>query len=416
MTSLTVNNQAVSQSASNKRSAKKTPIVSEGTLDLRLLSICLILLLVGVVMVFSASIASAEKQLGAANYYLNRHLIFIFLGLICGLITYSIPTSFWQRIRWICLFIVFALLVLVLIPGIGKEVNGSRRWIDLGLFGLQASELAKLGVIIFLAGYLVKQQKNVEQSFSAFIRPLTVVVFIGVLLMSEPDFGATAVMMGITMGMLFLGGVRILHFLFFMVISVVTLWSVAIASPYRVKRIMSFLDPWEHSQDSGYQLVQSLIAIGRGEWFGVGLGNSMQKMFYLPEAHTDFVFAIYAEEFGLVGVIFLISLFVYLLLRAFSIARVSMSISRPYQAYLATGIGIWIGLQALVNIGVNLGALPTKGLTLPLISYGGSNLITICIALALLLRVHRENVQSQFGYAKKTSPRKTISVQEKAHV
>ena len=267
-------------------------------------------------------------------------------------------------------------------------------------------------MIIFLAGYLVKQQKNVEQSFSAFIRPLTVVVLIGVLLMSEPDFGATAVMMGITMGMLFLGGVRILHFLFFMLISVVTLWSVAISSPYRVKRIMSFLEPWEHSQDSGYQLVQSLIAIGRGEWFGVGLGNSMQKLFYLPEAHTDFVFAIYAEEFGLFGVVVLISLFVYLLLRAFNIARVAISLSRPYQAYLASGIGIWIGLQALVNIGVNLGALPTKGLTLPLISYGGSNLITICIALALLLRVHKENVQSQLGHTKRMPSRKPSSAQE----
>jgi len=331
---------------------------------------------------------------------------------VVGFITYSIPTNLWQKTRWLCLLAVFILLGLVLVPGIGKVVNGSRRWIDLGLFGLQASELAKLGVIIFLAGYLVKQQKNVEQSFSAFIRPLSVVVLVGVLLMLEPDFGATAVMMGITMGMLFLGGVRIIHFTIFMCISVGSLWMVAISSPYRVKRILSFLDPWQHSQDSGYQLVQSLIAIGRGEWFGVGLGNSMQKLFYLPEAHTDFVFAIYAEEFGLFGVLILVSLFVYLLYRAFGIARVSMSLSRPYQAYLASGIGIWIGLQALVNIGVNLGALPTKGLTLPLISYGGSNLITICIALALLLRVHKENIQAQLGYAKKTPIKTTQAFEE----
>ena len=407
MTSLALSNKLMPNSTGAAPN-RSTITNIEGTLDLRLLSICLLLLLIGVVMVYSASIASAEKQFGAANYYLNRHLIFICLGLICGFITYSIPTNLWQRLRWLCLLVVFVLLVLVLIPGIGKVVNGSRRWIDLGLFGLQASELAKLGVIIFLAGYLVKQQKNVEQSFSAFIRPLIVVVLLGILLMLEPDFGATAVLMGITMGMLFLGGVRILHFIIFMLISVASLWSVAISSPYRVKRIMSFLDPWEHSQDSGYQLVQSLIAIGRGEWFGVGLGNSMQKLFYLPEAHTDFVFAIYAEEFGLLGVVFLIALFVFLLLRAFNIARVAMSVSRPYQAYLASGIGIWIGLQALVNIGVNLGALPTKGLTLPLISYGGSNLITICIALALLLRVHKENIQSQLGYSKKTVVKKSV--------
>lgn len=407
MSSLTLRNKLVSETVAVKNRNTSLQGKVESTLDMHLVSICLMLLLIGVVMVYSASIASAEKQLGASDYYLNRHLIFVCIGLLCGLVTYSIPTKFWQRIRWACLLVVFILLVLVLIPGIGKVVNGSRRWIDLGLFGLQASELAKLGVIIFLAGYLVKQQKNVEQSFSAFIRPLIVVVLIGILLMLEPDFGATAVMMGITMGMLFLGGVRILHFMVFMLISIVSLWSVAISSPYRVKRIMSFLEPWEHSQDSGYQLVQSLIAIGRGEWFGVGLGNSMQKLFYLPEAHTDFVFAIYAEEFGLLGVVVLIALFVFLLLRAFKIARMAMSVSRPYQAYLASGIGIWIGLQALVNIGVNLGALPTKGLTLPLISYGGSNLITICIALALLLRVHKENVLSQLGHAKKSPSRKS---------
>ena len=412
MSSLTLRNKLVSETVAAKHRNTSLQNNVESTLDLHLVSICLMLLLIGVVMVYSASIASAEKQLGAADYYLNRHLIFVCLGLLCGFITYSIPTKFWQRIRWICLLVVFILLVLVLIPGIGKVVNGSRRWIDLGLFGLQASELAKLGVIIFLAGYLVKQQKSVEQSFNAFIRPLIVVVLIGILLMLEPDFGATAVMMGITMGMLFLGGVRILHFIVFMLISVASLWSVAISSPYRVKRIMSFLEPWEHSQDSGYQLVQSLIAIGRGEWFGVGLGNSMQKLFYLPEAHTDFVFAIYAEEFGLLGVVVLITLFVFLLLRAFTIARVAMSLSRPYQAYLASGIGIWIGLQALVNIGVNLGALPTKGLTLPLISYGGSNLITICIALALLLRVHKENVRAQFGHAKKSPNRKSSVTKE----
>jgi len=221
----------------------------------------------------------------------------------------------------------------------------------------------------------------------------------------EPDFGATAVLMGITMGMLFLGGVRILQFLFFISTSVIALGAVALSSEYRVQRILSFLNPWEHSQDSGYQLVQSLIAVGRGEWFGVGLGNSMQKLFYLPEAHTDFVFAILAEEFGLFGVVLLIGLFVFLLLRAFAISRNAMGMQRSYQAYLASGLGIWIGLQALVNIGVNLGALPTKGLTLPLISYGGSNLITICIAIALLLRIHKENIQASHGYVVKRKGR-----------
>jgi len=405
-------NNPVAETLSAKRRASVARDRKEGYLDLRLVSVCLVLLLIGVIMVFSASIASAEKQIGLANYYLNRHLVFILFGLLAGMFTYSIATEVWQRIRWVCLLAVFVLLVLVLVPSIGKEVNGSRRWIDLGFFGLQASELAKLGVIIFLAGYLVKQQKNVEQSFGAFIRPLIVVVLIGILLMLEPDFGATAVMMGITMGMLFLGGVRIFHFFIFMIISVLSLAAVAVSSPYRVKRIMSFLDPWQHSQDSGYQLIQSLIAVGRGEWFGVGLGNSMQKLFYLPEAHTDFVFAIYAEEFGLLGVFILVSLFVYLLHRTFEIARTAMSLSRPYQAYLTCGIGIWIGLQALVNIGVNLGALPTKGLTLPLISYGGSNLITMCIALALIFRVHKENLLAQYGFSSRTSLKRQMKMEK----
>jgi cell division protein FtsW len=378
-------------------------------LDMHLLSATLVLLLIGVVMVYSASIASAEKQLGASTFYLQRHVVFCGIGFVAGFITYFLPTSFWQRTRVLSLFAVFILLGLVLVPGIGKMVNGSRRWIDLGFFTLQASELAKLGVIIFLSGYLVKQQKDVEQSFSAFLRPLFVVVLVCVLLMYEPDFGATAVMMGITMGMLFLGGVRITHFLFFVLSSIVALGYVALSSEYRVQRILSFLDPWEHSQDSGYQLVQSLIAIGRGEWMGVGLGNSMQKLFYLPEAHTDFVFAIFAEEFGLLGVFVLVSLFVFVLFRAFSIAKDAMRVHRPYQAYMASGLGLWIGLQALVNIGVNLGALPTKGLTLPFISYGGSNLITICIAIALLLRIHKETVIASTGTS--STKRKRVKTQ-----
>ena len=340
-------------------------------------------------------------------------MIFIVIGLVAGSITYLIPTKFWQQTRGLSLFVVIALLILVLIPGIGKVVNGSRRWIDLGFFTLQASELAKLGVIIFLSGYLVKQQKDVEQSLHAFIKPLLVVVFVCVLLMYEPDFGATAVLMGISMGMLFLGGVRIGHFSLLVISSVVALSYVALSSDYRVQRIMSFLDPWANSQDSGYQLVQSLIAIGRGEWFGVGLGNSMQKMFYLPEAHTDFVFAIFAEEFGLVGVVVLVGLFVFLLARAFGIAKEAMAVHRPYQAYMASGLGLWIGLQALVNIGVNLGALPTKGLTLPLISYGGSNLITMCIAIALLLRVHKENVKASTGHLITKKSRTTTGKSQK---
>jgi len=363
----------------------------QSRLDLFLMGLFMLLLLVGIVMIYSASVASVEREMGDAMYYLKRHSIFLCLGLCAAWITYQIPTKFWQQTRWLSLAVVFLLLGLVLVDGIGKEVNGSQRWIDFGFFGLQASELAKLGIIIFLAGYLVKQRENVEQKFSAFIRPLVVVVLASTLLMLEPDFGATAVLMGITMGMLFLGGVRILHFLFFLTSSVAALSVVAMSSPYRVKRIMAFLDPWGNSQDSGYQLTQSLIAVGRGEWTGVGLGNSMQKMFYLPEAHTDFVFAIFAEEFGLIGVTLLIALFVFLVLRAFKIAKQSISLQRYYQAYLACGLGIWIGLQALVNIGVNLGALPTKGLTLPFISYGGSNLIVMMIAVALLLRVSREN-------------------------
>lgn len=367
-----------------------------GRLDILMLGTFALLLLAGLVMVYSASIASADRM-GNAMYYLQRHSVFLLLGALALLITYRIPTAFWERTRWLSLFAVFVLLILVLVPGIGKMVNGSRRWIDLGLFGVQASELAKLGMIIFLAGYLVKQRESVEQKFSAFFRPLIIVVFACTLLMLEPDFGATAVLMGITMGMLFLGGVRLGHFTFFLLSCIAALALVAVSSEYRVRRIMSFMDPWQDAQNSGYQLTQSLIAVGRGEWTGVGLGNSMQKMFYLPEAHTDFVFAIFAEEFGLVGVILLISLFVLLLWRAFAVARHSIKLQRYFQGYMACGLGIWIGLQALVNIGVNLGALPTKGLTLPFISYGGSNLIVMMITVALLLRVHAENIDIEMA-------------------
>jgi len=369
------------------------------------LSILVLLLMTGLVMVYSASIANAERDMGDAMFYLKRHARFLCLGVVTMLITYRIPSIFWQRTRWLTFTIVVVLLILVLVPGIGKVVNGSRRWIDFGFFNLQASELAKMGVIFFLAAYLVKQRENVEQKFSAFFKPLGVVVLLCTLLMLEPDFGATAVLMGITMGMLFLGGVRITHFTFFLLSCVAALALVAVSSEYRVRRIMSFMDPWQDAQNSGYQLTQSLIAVGRGEWSGVGLGNSMQKMFYLPEAHTDFVFAIFAEEFGLFGVTLLIALFVALLIRAFGIARHSIKLQRYFQSYVACGLGIWIGLQALVNIGVNLGALPTKGLTLPFISYGGSNLIVMMIAVALLLRMHAENIDIEMASETKREKR-----------
>jgi cell division protein FtsW len=281
-------------------------------------------------------------------------------------------------------------LVAVLIPGVGRQVNGSIRWLHLGFFNLQASELVKLFVIVYLAGYLVRRGEEVRTTLKGFLKPLAILTLFAVLLLLEPDFGTTAVMFATALGLMFLGGVRLWQFSALLAAVVAVLGGVALSSPYRLERLTTFLDPWADPFNSGFQLTQALIAIGRGEWLGVGLGGSIQKLFYLPEAHTDFLFAVLAEELGLLGVTVVIALFTLVVWRAFVIAYRAEQSGNRFAAYLAYGIGMWIGLQAFINMGVNMGALPTKGLTLPLMSYGGSSIVVMCMAVALLMRVDYE--------------------------
>jgi cell division protein FtsW len=296
----------------------------------------------------------------------------------------------WQTLGPLLLLAGLTLLVLVLVPGIGYEVNGSTRWMRVGFMNLQVSEPARLCFLLYLAGYLVRRSKSLREEFVGFLRPMLVLTLACALLLKEPDFGAALVLLATALVMLFVAGARIRDFLVFFSAAVIGMATLAITSPYRMKRLTGFLDPWADPYDSGFQLTQSLIAIGRGEWFGVGLGDSVQKLFYLPEAHTDFVFAVFAEEFGLAGSLVLIALFLALLWRVFKLAMRAASAERFFEAYIAIGLATWLGLQAFINVGVNMGLLPTKGLTLPLISYGRSSLIMTMICIGLLLRIHHE--------------------------
>lgn len=348
------------------------------------------LLALGLVMVASASISLSDRQFGQPFYYTLRQLIFVALGLLAAWGVTRTRLVYWEKGGVVLLFAGIALLVAVLIPGLGRQVNGSSRWLPFGLFNLQASEPVKLFVIVYIAGYLVRHSDAVRTTFQGFLKPLALLSFIAVLLLLEPDFGATAVIFATALGMLFLGGVRLWQFAAVLGVVGAIAATLALTSPYRMQRLTTFLDPWADPFDSGFQLTQALIAIGRGEWFGVGLGGSIQKLFYLPEAHTDFLFAVLAEELGLLGVVVVVALFMLLVWRAFVIGyRAEMSGNR-FGAYLAYGLGMWLAMQAFINIGVNMGALPTKGLTLPLMSYGGSSIIVMCMAVALLLRVDYE--------------------------
>ncbi len=360
--------------------------------DSVLMSICVALLLGGFVILASASIAVSDSTATDPFFYLERQLVAAVLGLIAGGICLFIPMTVWRTLGPLMLFIGLTLLFLVLVPAISHEVNGARRWLRLGFMNLQVSEPARLCFIIYLAGYLVRRSKSVREEFLGFLRPMLLLTVACVALLAEPDFGAAVVLLATALTMLFVAGARFRDFFVFAGLAAVAVVVLVVTSPYRLRRLTGFLDPWADPYNSGFQLTQSLIAIGRGEWFGVGLGNSVQKLFYLPEAHTDFVFAVYAEEFGLVGSVLLVGLFLALLVRVFGIARRAVDAERYFEAYLAVGIGTWLGLQAFINLGVNMGLLPTKGLTLPLISYGRSSLIVTMVALALLFRIHHELV------------------------
>ena len=358
-------------------------------LDAWLLGVTLTLLGLGLVMVMSASVSIAERQTGDSFYYLWRQAAFVGVGILAAYIVMQLRLVYWERIG--PYFLLGGLLLLVLVLLVGREVNGSLRWLAMGPFNLQPSELMKLFMVVYLAGYLVRRGDEVRSSVKGFLKPILLVGLVGVLLMLEPDFGATAVIMATVLGMMFLGGVCLWQFGLLFLVMAGTAALLAISSPYRVARLTSFVNPWADPFDSGFQLTQALIAFGRGEWLGAGLGGSVQKLFYLPEAHTDFLFAVLAEELGLLGALLVIVLFAILVWRAFVIGQAALLAGNRFGAYLAFGIGLWLGLQAFINLGVNMGVLPTKGLTLPLMSYGGSSIVVSCVACALLLRVSHEN-------------------------
>lgn len=352
------------------------------------------LLALGLVMVYSASIATAEGSRFAGyqpTYYLLRHGVFIAVGVAAGMFAFTVPVRVWQNYAPYLFMVGTLLLVLVLIPGIGREVNGSRRWLSLFVVNLQPSELMKLFAVLYAASYVVRKDKVGHLFIKAFMPMFVVMALIGSLLLLEPDMGAFVVICAIAMATLWLGGFNLKIFAMLSVALPLAFGALIYSSDYRMQRLIGFMDPWSDPFGKGYQLSHALIAFGRGEWFGVGLGSSVEKLFYLPEAHTDFLMAVIAEELGLVGVAAVILLFALLVMRAFQIGRHAAFLERYYSALIAQGIGVWLGVQAMINIGVNMGVLPTKGLTLPFLSFGGSGLVMNCVAAAILLRVDYEN-------------------------
>jgi cell division protein FtsW len=358
--------------------------------DAMLALLGLTLVLVGLIAISSASIEYAEFNFSNPWFHTQRHLMYILLAMVAAAAVYRVPLKFWLDTGWVWLFLALALLILVLIPGIGKEVNGSQRWLPLGPFTLQPSEFAKMAMVIYLAGYMVRREHEVRYEWQGFLKPMAVLFAATLLLMVEPDFGATVIVVAMAFGMLFLAGVKLGHFLLVLAGAVAALLVLVVSEPYRVKRLTAYTDPWADPYDTGFQLTQSLIAFGRGEWFGVGLGNSIQKLFYLPEAHTDFVFSIWSEETGFVGTVLVIALYAALIGRIFWIGRRAVLTGAPFGGYLCYGVALIFAGQAFVNMGVSSGLLPTKGLTLPFVSYGGTSLIVCCAMLALVLRVDRE--------------------------
>ena len=372
------------------RAAAIDPGAFEDRYDVPFILTVAAVLALGLVMVASASTSIAGRVYGDPLAYFWRQSVY--LAVAAGAMTVSarIPVRLWERAGPALMLCAVALLVLVLIPGIGREVNGSMRWIGFGAFNVQPSELAKLFVVIYLADYLVRRAEEVRVKRSGFLKPLAVLVVVSLLLLREPDHGATAVLCATALGMLFLAGVPIARFALWAGSGAVLMVAVALTKPYIIERLISFLDPWADPYDSGYQLTQALIAIGRGDWFGVGLGEGVQKLFYLPEAHTDFLFSVLAEELGLAGMVATVGLYTFLVLRSLAIGRAAGEAGSRFAEYAAYGISLLIGLNVFINIGVNMGLLPTKGLTLPLMSYGGSSLVTSAAGIGILLRIDHE--------------------------
>lgn len=387
----------------------RTPARTMLAFDASLVWTGVLLLAIGLVMVYSASIAMAEATAHTGYrpwYFLLRHTMFVAVGVTAAAIAFQIPVKAWERLAPALFVVGFLLLIAVLVPGIGKTVNGARRWISLAVVNIQPSEFVKLAAVLYAASYAVRKaaflhpEQPLKKTLLRGFAPLfAVMVATGWLLVQEPDFGALVVIVGIAFGILFLGGLDWRLFLGLALLVPLALCAVMIAAPYRLQRLSGFMDPWADPLNRGYQLSHSLIAFGRGEWFGVGLGSSVEKLLYLPEAHTDFLLAVIAEELGFVGVTAVIALFVWLIYRAYATGRQAARLERPFAALCSWGIGLWIGVQTFINIGVNMGVLPTKGLTLPFLSFGGSGIVANCVALAILLRIDWENRRLLRGFA-----------------
>ncbi|HEY8118748.1 MAG TPA: putative lipid II flippase FtsW [Methylophilaceae bacterium] len=374
--------------------------ISSPSYDQALLWVTLILLGMGLVMVYSASIALAEADKATGHqttYFLVRQAIYLVIGIAAAFVAFQIPTQVWQKWAPYLFLSGIAMLILVLIPGIGRNVNGSQRWLSLFVINLQPSEFMKLFSAIYVADYAMRKAGHMDSVKRGFLPMVAVMVLVGWLLLREPDFGAFAVIVAISMSILWLGGINGKIFAGLLILLPIAIVGLIWSSPYRLQRVIGFMDPWADPYGKGYQLSHALIAFGRGEWFGVGLGASVEKLLYLPEAHTDFLLAVIAEELGFAGVVTVVALFSWLVLRAFGIGKEAVANERYFSALLAQGIGIWIGVQAIINMGVNMGVLPTKGLTLPLLSFGGSGILANCIALAVLLRIDWENRRLQKG-------------------
>jgi cell division protein FtsW len=350
----------------------------------------LMLILLGLTMVASASIEISARNYDNPFHFVSRHAVYLLISISMGALAVVTPMKFWHSLSLPLLFLGFGLLIAVLIPGVGREVNGSARWISLGLFTVQGSEFLKLFIVVYLAGYLVRVGVTEDTDWRSFLKPLAIVMALVFLLLAQPDFGASVVIMGAVIGVIFLAGAPFKYFMPLLAATVSAGLLLATLQPYRLARLTAFTNPWEHQYDGGYQLTQALIAFGRGDLFGLGLGNSIQKLFFLPEAHTDFLYSILAEELGLIGATVVITLFCILLLRALWVGKVAEEQGQHFHAYVAYGVGLMLGIQACINLGVNLGLLPTKGLTLPLMSYGGNSLIVSCLMIGIVLRIELE--------------------------
>ncbi len=368
--------------------------------DAGLLWSALILLAFGLVMVYSASIATAEASRftrGNPAYFALRHAAFLAVGIVAAMFAFQVPMRAWQKISPALFVVGVAMLIVVLVPGLGREINGARRWLSFGFGTLQPSEFVKLFAVLYASDYTVRKLALMHSFKRGLLPMLAVMLVVGWLLLREPDFGAFVVITCTALGILFLGGMKGRWFAALGASLAVGFVLLVLTSPYRMQRIFGFMDPWSDAYGRGYQLSHALIAFGRGEWLGVGLGASVEKLLYLPEAHTDFLLAVIGEELGFAGVLAVVALFGWLVLRALVIGRKAVSLERPYSALVAQGIALWFGVQALINMGVNLGVLPTKGLTLPLMSFGGTGMLVNCVALAILMRIDWESRQMMRG-------------------